>query len=63
MEQALRSYALDTLAEPLRILVEPGGNDLWAHGAACIVLSALFTSPTQQQLSEPVRTVRALALA
>lgn len=63
MEAALRSHTLSNFTDTLRILVEPGGNEVWAHGAACIVLSALFSSPTQQQMSEPVRAVRAMALA
>jgi N-acetylglucosamine repressor len=63
MKEALQAHAFDGLADSLHILVEPGGNEMWAHGAACVVLSALFTSPAQQQLSAPVRAVRALALA
>lgn len=63
METALRARALDDLTRSLRILVEPGGNEVWAHGAACVVLSALFTSPMHQPMSESVRRVRALALA
>ena len=63
MEAALRAHAFDGLADSLRILTEPGGNDMWARGAACVVLSALFTSPVHQQEIEPVRAVRALALA
>lgn len=62
MEAALRAHAFDGLADSLRILTEPGGNDMWARGAACVVLSALFTSPVHQQETEPVRAVRALAL-
>lgn len=63
MEAALRVHAFDGLADSLRILTEPGGNEMWARGAACVVLSALFTSPAHQQETEPVRAVRALALA
>jgi predicted NBD/HSP70 family sugar kinase len=49
MAEALRASAVDGLADELRIRIEPGGNDLWARGAACIVLSALFTSPMHHQ--------------
>jgi N-acetylglucosamine repressor len=63
MEAALRAHAFDGLADSLRILTEPGGNEMWARGAACVVLSALFTSPVHQQEREPMRAIRALALA
>jgi N-acetylglucosamine repressor len=63
MEVALRAHAFDGLADSLRILTEPGGNEMWARGAACVVLSALFTSPAHYQETEPMRAVRALALA
>ena len=63
METALRAHSFDGLADSLRILTEPGGNDMWARGAACVVLSALFASPVHQQEPEPVRAVRALVLA
>ena len=63
MEAALRAHTFDGLADSLRILTEPGGNDMWARGAACVVLSALFTAPEPQHDPAPVRAVRALALA
>ncbi len=63
METALREHVFDGLADSLRILAEPGRNDMWARGAACVMLSALFASPVHQQEPEPVRAVRAPALA
>ena len=45
MEATLRSMAFDGLADALHIRIEAGGNDIWARGAACVVLNALFTSP------------------
>ncbi|KPV52381.1 hypothetical protein SE17_15840 [Kouleothrix aurantiaca] len=63
MEAALQAHAFDGLAKSLRVLIEPGGNEMWARGAACVVLSALFTSPVHQQETESVRAIRALALA
>lgn len=61
MEAALRAHSFDGLVDSLRILTEPGGNEMWARGAACVVLSALLSSPTQQE-SKSARAVRALAL-
>ncbi|HEY0607099.1 MAG TPA: ROK family protein, partial [Herpetosiphonaceae bacterium] len=48
MEASLRALAFDGLAESLTIHIEPAGNDMWARGAACVVLNTLFTSPMQQ---------------
>lgn len=63
MEAALRAHVFDGMADSLRILTEPGGNELWARGAACVVLSVLFTPPVHQKETEPEHKVRALALA
>ena len=62
MEAALQAHAFDGLADTLRIRLEPGGNDLWARGAACVVLNALFTSPVQQHDGDLMRPEPALAL-
>lgn len=59
MEAALHAHAFAGLADTLQIVIEPGGNDLWARGAASVVLSALFTSPVQQTPTESVRTIPA----
>jgi predicted NBD/HSP70 family sugar kinase len=62
MEAALREYIFDGLADSLRILTEPSENYMWARGAACVMLSALFASPVHQQEPDHIRAVRALAL-
>jgi hypothetical protein len=50
METALREHVFDGLANSLRIITEPSGNELWARGAACVALSSLFSSPDHQRL-------------
>lgn len=62
MEQAMRAHAFDGLAGSLRILTEPGGNEVWARGAACVVLSALFSAPAPQFEPAPARAPRLPAL-
>jgi N-acetylglucosamine repressor len=42
MEAAVRELAFAGLADSLRIVFEPGGNEVWARGAAWVVLSSLF---------------------
>jgi N-acetylglucosamine repressor len=49
MEAALKGRTFDGLTDHLRILVQPGGNEMWARGAACVVLGALFSSPMRQE--------------
>lgn len=62
MEQAMRAHAFDGLAGSLRILTEPGGNEVWARGAAYVVLSALFSAPAPQFEPAPARAPRLPAL-
>ena len=50
MEAALREHVFDGLADSLRIITEPSGNEMWARGAACVALSALFTSSDHQRI-------------
>jgi predicted NBD/HSP70 family sugar kinase len=61
METALRTHAFDGLADSLRVMIEPGGNEIWARGAACVVLSALFTATVQQHDAVPLRVMRVSA--
>ena len=61
METALRTHAFDGLADSLRIMIEPGGNEIWARGAACVVLSALFTATVHQHDAVPLRALRVSA--
>jgi predicted NBD/HSP70 family sugar kinase len=63
MEQALREHAFDGLASSLKLVTEPGGTEVWARGAACMVLSALFSSPVNEPQSELLRTLRATAFS
>jgi len=42
MEAVLREYAFAGMGHSLRIIIEPSGNEIWARGAACVVLSSLF---------------------
>ena len=48
MEAVLREHAFAGMGESLRIIIEPGGNEVWARGAACVVLSSLFSSAKQR---------------
>lgn len=52
MEAALRRHTFAGMADALRILIEPSGNEVWARGAACVVLSSLFISVEQMQRSQ-----------
>jgi predicted NBD/HSP70 family sugar kinase len=61
MQTALREHVFDSLADTLRILTEPSENYMWARGAACVMLSALFASPAHQQEPGHMHMVRALA--
>jgi predicted NBD/HSP70 family sugar kinase len=49
MHKVLKERAFNGIAQSLRILLESGGNEIWARGAACVVLSSLFTSHEYQQ--------------
>ncbi|MBV9789016.1 MAG: ROK family transcriptional regulator [Chloroflexi bacterium] len=62
METTLRAMAFDGLADTLTIHIEPAGNDMWARGAACVVLNALFTSPIHHPQPQFNQQSRALAL-
>lgn len=54
MEEQLRARAFDGLAEVVQIVPESGGNELWARGAACVVLGELFGA-TPRADSEALR--------
>lgn len=45
MHAAIQTHTFDGLGEDLRIMVELSGDETWARGAACVVLSELFKSP------------------
>jgi N-acetylglucosamine repressor len=50
MEAELHRNVFDGLADSLQIIVESAGNEVWARGAACVVLSSLFTSSEYQKI-------------
>lgn len=60
METTMRAHVFDGLAASLRILTEPGGNEVWARGAACVVLSALFSAPHADAVPASTNRVPAL---
>jgi predicted NBD/HSP70 family sugar kinase len=45
MRAAIRSYALPTLLQDADIRIDPWGDDVWARGAASLVLRQLFDAP------------------
>ncbi len=49
MREAVRAYAFNSLADRLKIVVEPSGDETWARGAACVVLGELFKPPVQRE--------------
>jgi N-acetylglucosamine repressor len=55
MEAVLREQAFAGMGQSLRIIIEPSGNEVWARGAACVVLSSLFISVEQRQRSRPLQ--------
>ncbi len=57
MRTALRAHVFDGLADALRVVIEFGGNQTWARGAASLVLNELFEHPIAQRQS-----VKTLAL-
>jgi N-acetylglucosamine repressor len=48
MRQAIGEHAFNGLADDLDIVVEAGGDETWARGAACVVLGELFKSPVHE---------------
>lgn len=55
MEAALRERAFNGLADSLRIVTEPAGDEFWARGAACVVLSSLLILGEQPQHTRTAR--------
>jgi N-acetylglucosamine repressor len=45
MKKSMQTYALPVLLSDLDLRVEPWGDDVWARGAASLVLRSLFESP------------------
>ncbi len=45
MREAIKTYAFDSLADDIEIVIEPSGDETWARGAATLVLGEIFKSP------------------
>ncbi len=45
MHAAIKRHVFNGLADDLKIVIEPVGDETWARGAASLVLSELFKSP------------------
>jgi N-acetylglucosamine repressor len=45
VREAVQQHALPSLANELKLVVEPSGDETWARGAACLVLGELFKHP------------------
>jgi predicted NBD/HSP70 family sugar kinase len=58
MEAALREHAFAGMGDSLRIIIEPSGSEVWARGAACVVLSSLFISVEQTQRGQPAAAMQ-----
>jgi predicted NBD/HSP70 family sugar kinase len=56
MRAAISKYTFSqALVEQLSLVIEPIGNDEWARGAACVVLSELFISPMHKSNTPAIR--------
>ena len=56
MHAAIHKYTFSqALLEQLSVVIEPMGNDEWARGAACVVLSELFISPMHKPIALALR--------
>jgi predicted NBD/HSP70 family sugar kinase len=51
MRTAVQQNAMQTLLADVEIRLEPWGDDVWARGAASLVLRQLFESPVHQMSS------------
>jgi len=49
MESVMRRYTFNGLGDSLQVIYQNGGNEIWARGAACVVLGSLFTSHDYHQ--------------
>lgn len=49
IEKTMREHVFNDLAVSLQIFYENADNEVWARGAACVVLSSLFALPENQQ--------------
>lgn len=59
-QRALREHCFDGLADDLRVVTEPWGDEDWARGAASLLLGELFQPALRQgELDRPSLTIRA----
>jgi predicted NBD/HSP70 family sugar kinase len=60
MRQAIQTHRFDGLGEQTRYVIEPAGDEVWARGAASLVLRELFRGPVTELVNgERGRTLRA----
>jgi len=48
MKKSMQTYALPNLYSDVDLRVEPWGDDVWARGAASLVLRSIFESPIHE---------------
>ncbi len=51
LQNTLQQFSMPNLFEDMRIQIEPWGDDVWARGAASLVLRRLFESPVHKETS------------
>lgn len=49
MRRAIEEESFNGLAQEVELVVEPSGDEVWARGAACVVLGELFKSPVHRK--------------
>ena len=60
MRQAIHAHRFDGLGEHTRYVIEPADDEIWARGAASLVLRELFRGPVTELINgERGRTLRA----
>jgi len=52
MEKSLRENVFDSIIDSMQIVYESGNNEIWARGAACVVLNSLFTQPVSRHSAQ-----------
>lgn len=49
MQAAIEQEVFDGLADGVDFIIEPSGDEVWARGAACVVLGEIFKSPVHRR--------------
>jgi predicted NBD/HSP70 family sugar kinase len=52
LEKSLRENVFDSIIDSMQIVYESGNNEIWARGAACVVLNSLFTQPVSRHTAQ-----------